>query len=106
MAETKVELRRLVGKFREIATDKVRSVGWDMDQLLLNGRQIATINRVPGAPVGLMVGVQLTAGEKMAVENAVAGARGGVKPSKIGGPIELPYELLDDEEDEDEADDE
>lgn len=105
----KVELRRLVGQFREVSTGKVRSVGWNMDQLLLDGRQIAMINRVPGAPVGLFPGVILTASQKAAVEDAISKERGGVKPAHIGSPIESPYELLDDDEgddDETEVDDE
>jgi hypothetical protein len=99
-----VELKRLVGKFAEPTTGKVRTVGWDMDQLFLNGRQIATINRVPGAPIGLFTDVLLTPSDRQAVEAEVAKARGGVKPAKIGSPIELPYELLDDEDSEVEDD--
>lgn len=98
-----VELRQLVGEYRDLETGKVRRAAWNMDQLFLNGRQIATINRVPGAPIGLLSGAVLTAKEREAVENAVAAARGGVKPGKIDSAIELPFELLDDEEGEEEV---
>lgn len=101
-----VEITQLVGQFRESATGKVRSLAWNMDRVFLGGRQIATINRVPGAAVGLLPGVLVTAAERAAIEAAIADVRGGVKPSKIGGPIELPYELLDDEDDIDEDEDE
>jgi hypothetical protein len=108
-----VELKQLVGHFRDPRTGNLRRAGWNMDQLFLNGRQIATINRVPGSPVGLMAGVMLTGGEQKAVEDAIAAARGGVKPSSIRGAIEMPFELLDDDDDEatdetdiDEGDDE
>jgi len=93
-----IELRQVIGKFQEPASGKVRRVGWDMDFLIMDGRAIATINRVPGAPIGLYPGVMLTPAEKTAVENAIAKARGGKKPAKIGTPVEVPYELLDDED--------
>jgi hypothetical protein len=95
-----VELRQVIGKFWDRKAGKQRRVAWDMDILLLNGRQIATINRVPGAAIGLMVGAELTPSELAAVERAVAGARGGVKPRAIKTPVKMPYELLDDEDDE------
>ena len=88
----KVELKRLIGNRRDPATGKVLRIGWDMDRVFLNGRQIATINRVPGAAVGLMPGAILTESEKEAVMQAVAEARAGVRPAKIGEP--LPYEIL------------
>lgn len=94
----KVELRRLVGQMRDARTGNVRNVGWNMDQLFLDGRQIATINRVPGSAVGLFPGVLLTAAERAEVVAAVAKERGGVKPVRVGGPIDVPYELLDDAE--------
>lgn len=102
-----VEIKQLVGQFRESATGKVRNIGWNMDRVFLGGRQIATINRVPGAAIGLFSGVLLTSAERTAIETAIAAVRGGVKPCKIGGPIDLPYELLDDEDtDTDEGDNE
>lgn len=93
------ELRQLIGKFYDRRAGCERRVGWDMDQVILNGKQIATINRFPGATVGLMVGVQLTPTQQQLVSDTVAAARGGVKPKKIVGPISVPYELLDDEGD-------
>jgi hypothetical protein len=94
-----VELRQMIGKYSEPTTGKVCRVGWDIDFVLLDGKAVATINRVPGAAVGLYAGVQLTQSQKAAVEEAVATARGGTKPSKIGGPVDVPFELLDDEDD-------
>jgi hypothetical protein len=92
-----VELKRLVGQFREAATGKVRSGAWNgIERVFLNGRQIATINKVPGSPVGLLAGTMLTPAEVEAVSNAIAAQRGGVKPSRIGGPREELFELLDD----------
>lgn len=95
-----VELRPLIGKFWDRRAGKQRRVAWDMDQLLLNGKQIATINRVPGSAIALLSGAQLTPSEKVAVEQAVAEARGGVKPRAINTPVKMPYQLLDDEDDE------
>jgi hypothetical protein len=95
-----VELRQVIGKFWDRKANKHRRVAWDMDILLLNGKQIATINRTPGAAIGLMSHAQLTLSELVAVENAVAAARGGVKPCAINTPVKMPYELLDDEDDE------
>jgi hypothetical protein len=95
-----VELRQVIGKFYDRKAGRQRRVAWDMDILLLNGKQIATINRVPGSPVALMSHAQLTPSEFKAVEAAVAEARGGVKPRAINTPVKMPYELLDDEDDE------
>lgn len=83
---------------RQARTGKVRRVGWNMDQVLLDGRQIATINRVPGSAIGLFAGVLLSPSEKAAVEDAIAEKRQGKKPAFIGTPVELPYEILDDED--------
>lgn len=91
---SKVELRQVVGEFS--VQGKVRRAAWNMDMVLLDGRQVATINRVPGAPIGLLSGAVLTPSEKEAVAVAVAKARGGVRPANIKEPVSLPYELLDD----------
>lgn len=96
---SKVELKRLVGKRVNPANGVLQTVGWNMDQLFLDGRQIAVINQRPGAAIGLFPGVELTPSQRKAVEAAIAAERGGLKPSKIGSPIELPYELLDSEPD-------
>jgi hypothetical protein len=39
----------------------------------------------------------LTPEQTKAVEACMASNRGNVKPAKISGPIELPFDLLDDE---------
>lgn len=67
--------------------------------LMLKGRQIATIRTKPGAGIGLLGGVILSAAEKKEVEETVAAARGGVKPAYIKEPIDLPFEIIDDEGD-------
>lgn len=101
-----VELRQVVGNTTD-STGKLLRYAWNMDLLLLDGRQIATINRVPGAAIGLIPGVQLTTSQRTAVENAVAAARGGVKPASIGGPAQVLMDaVLLDDEDEDDGDDE
>ena len=97
----KVELRQVIGKFRD-SLGRVRRVGHDMDFLLLDGQAIATMNQVPGAPIKLYAGVALTPAEKSAVEEAIAAKRGGLKPSAIRNEIVLPGELLDDEDELDE----
>lgn len=102
---SKVELRQVIGKFLDKATGRVRSIAWDMDILMLDGTQIATINRVPGAAIRLLAGVMLSPAQRAAVEFAIAAARGGVKPSKIITPVPLNGELIDDEDDETETDD-
>jgi hypothetical protein len=91
-----VELRQLIGKFAD-SDGKVRRVAWNMDFVLLDGRAIATINRVPGAPIGLYPGVSLTARQRAAVVEAIKDSR-GQEPASIRGPVEVPYELLDDED--------
>lgn len=67
--------------------------------LMFKGRQIATISKRPGAAIGLLGGVQLSASEMKEVSDFVATARGGVQPETIQAQIELPYEILDDETD-------
>jgi hypothetical protein len=74
----------------------------DIDQVLLDGKQIANVNRVPGAKIALFPDVILTPAQKAAVANAVAERRGGIKPSAIVGRVELPGEVLDDEPEEEE----
>lgn len=93
-----VELRPLIGQYHDTAAGKLRSKQWkDIEKLYLNGRQIATINTVPGSMVTLIPGTpELTAGEKEAVASAIAAARGGVRPKQIGPPVG--YEILDDDE--------
>ncbi len=92
---SKVELRQLIGETR-IKNEIVR-IKHDMDILLLNGRQIATINHVPGAAIKLLPGNVLSPSEEKAVLEEVAKARGGVRPKQIFGNITLPGELVEDE---------
>lgn len=101
-----VELRQVIGEYFDRSANKVRRVAWDMDILLLDGKQIATINRVAGAPIALLSGVMLTPSQKQAVEEAIAAARGGKKPASIDSPVQTGGGvLLDDEETEDTEDD-
>jgi hypothetical protein len=93
-----VELRQLIGKFAD-SDGRVRRVAWDMDFVLLDGKAVATINRVPGAPIGLYPGVLLTAKQRAAVVEAIKNSPRGKEPASIRGPIEVPYEMLDDEDD-------
>ncbi len=90
-----VELRQIIGETR-IKNEVVR-LKHDMDILLLNGRQIATINHVPGAAIKLLPGTVLTPSEEKAVVEEIAKARGGVHPKQIFGNITLPGELVEDE---------
>jgi hypothetical protein len=92
-----VELRQLIGKFAD-SDGKVRRVGWDMDFVLVDGKAVATINRVPGAPIGLYPGVSLTDKQRAAVVDAIKNSPRGQEPASIRGPVEVPYELLDDED--------
>lgn len=100
-----VELKQVVGKFYDQASGKVRRVAWDMDMVLLNGKQVATINRVPGSPIGLLDSVLLSEAEKQAISDAVAKARGGVAPKRIKEKVQMAGTILDDD-DEYEDDDE
>lgn len=103
MANT-YELRQVVGKTK--INGKVRRVGWDMDLLLMNGQQIATVNRVDGAGIGLLSGVHLTPSEAEELAAFMAKNRNGKRPAMIKSAVELPFEILDDEEPETELDDE
>lgn len=76
----------------------------DNEILMFKGRQIATISKRPGASIGLLSGVHLSTSDMKEVTDAVAAARGGVQPETIKEQIDLPYEILDDEEETDEGD--
>lgn len=93
-----VELRQIIGQFREHDTGKVRSIAHDMDILLLDGYQIATINHVPGAAIRLLGDSALTPSQENAVMAAVAAERGGVRPSRIIATMRIPGEFVDDED--------
>lgn len=101
----KVEITPLVGQ--RYSTEKGKLENFQVvgiERLFLNGRQIATINKIPGAPIALLPGSVLSSGELEEVARVVASARGGVRPAKIGGPHPDMFQLLDDEIEEPEAD--
>jgi hypothetical protein len=91
-----VELRQIIGETR--IDGVVRRIKHDMDILLLDGKQIATINHVPGAAIRLLGSSALTPSQENAVMSAVAAERGGVRPSKIIATLRIPGEFVDDEE--------
>lgn len=101
---SRVELRQLVTKGR-LHDGRVVRFGIDIDQVLLDGKQVANVNRVPGAKIALFSGVVVTPKQKEAIAAAVAEKRGGVRPSAIVGRVELPGEVLDDEEPEEDEED-
>jgi hypothetical protein len=93
---SKVELRQIIGETR--IKGVVRKIAHDMDILLLDGLQIATINHVPGAAIRLLGSTPLTPSQEEAVMRAVAAERGGVRPSKIIATMRIPGEFVDDED--------
>ncbi len=96
-----VELRQIIGETR--IKGKLCKIAHDMDILLLDGRQIATINQVPGAAIRLMSSTALSPSQEESVKVAVAAKRGGVRPSRIVATLRLPGELVDDEVSEDDG---
>lgn len=90
-----VELRQIIGETR--INGAVYRVAHDMDILLLDGRQIATINRVDGAAIKLLPGTVLSPSQEKAVNDAIAKERNGIPPKKIFGGIVLPGKVIDDE---------
>lgn len=101
---SKFELKQVVGRVR--IKGKVRRIGWPMDLLLMNGEQIATVNRVSGSAIGLMSHAILTEKDKKELADFMAENREGKKPAMIGSPVKQSFEYLDDEEDETDVDDE
>ncbi len=91
-----VELRQIIGETR--IKGVVRRIAHDMDILLLDGMQIATINHVPGAAIRLLGSSALTPSQEEAVMKAVAAERGGVRPPRIIATARIPGEYVDDEE--------
>lgn len=91
-----VELRQIIGETR--IKGVVRRIAHDMDILLLDGKQIATINRVPGASIRLLGSSALTPSQEEAVMTAVAAKRGGVRPSRIIAAFRIPGEFVDEGE--------
>lgn len=96
-----VELRQIIGETR--IKGVVRKIAHDMDILLLDGMQIATINHVPGAAIRLLSDSMLSPSQEEAVMQAVAAKRGGVRPSKIIATLRVPGEFVDDEPELDEG---
>ncbi len=98
-----VELRQIIGETR--IKGVVQKIAHDMDILLLDGFQIATINHVPGAAIRLLSSSALTPSQEEAVMCAVAAERGGVRPSRIIATARIPGEFVEGDTEE-EADDE
>lgn len=94
---SKVELRQIIGETR--INGVVRKIAHDMDILLLDGYQIATINHVPGAAIRLLGTAPLTPSQEEAVMTAVAAERNGVRPSRIIATARIPGEFVDDIDD-------
>lgn len=94
-------LKQVVGEFYDRDARKARKVLWDMDMLLRDGRQIATINRVPGASIMVFAGTVLSESEKSDLEKFIADHRGGVKPSTILGQVSMNGTIVDADEVED-----
>jgi hypothetical protein len=91
-----VELRPLEGVTRINGIPrKVRQK--DFEILMFKGRQIATLPKRPGAPVNLLGGIVLSVAEKKEVADYVASKRDGVAPATVQEPVDLPYEIIDDE---------
>ncbi len=95
-----IELRQIIGETR--INGAVRKIARDMDILLLDGMQIATINHVPGASIRLLSNTALTPSQEQEVLTAIAAERGGVKPSRIIGNLRIHGEYLDETEVDDE----
>lgn len=72
----------------------------DFQILLFKGRQIATPNMRPGAAISLLGGVALSVAEKKELSEFMAKARGGTAPASVDEQVDLPYEIIDDEESE------
>ncbi len=104
-----VELRQIIGETRG-TNGAVQRIAHDMDILLLDDYQIATINHVPGAAIRLLSTSALTPSQEEAVMCAVAKERGGVRPSRIVATLRVPGEYVSNDDmgddTEEEADDE
>lgn len=101
---SEVAIYPLTGTFR--SEHGPVTVNWpDIEILHLDGREIAKIKTWPGAPIGIMPGVVLTAAEKEAIALAVAKVRGGVRPCAIHCQEAL-YEILEGGDEENDGDDE
>lgn len=89
-----VELRQIIAQFRENDGTMGR-IAWDMDKLFLDGKFLATINRVKGCPI--WVRELLSESQIAEVSKAVAAARGGVAPAWIKSHQQINGVVLDDE---------
>jgi hypothetical protein len=89
-----VEIKQLIGRFRK-PDGSFGRIGWDQDQVFLNGRFLATINRVPGNP--FWVRELLSESQLAEISKAVAEARGGVAPAWIKSHLQGNGVVLDDE---------
>lgn len=84
-----IELRPLVGIYYDEHGQK-KTIAWDVDQLIVDGRQIATINRLEGAPIGLLSGAHLSPSQIEEVKQFIAAHRGGHPPQSIDEAVEPP----------------
>src|SRR5690606_25928795 len=97
-AAMNIELRPLIGNVIGLPDRKVEL---DVDQLLMNGVQIATISRVRGAAIRLMSHVPLLSeSEEAAISKAVAAQRGGVPPKFIKAPGNAAWRVIEEAESE------
>lgn len=97
--ESRVELRPIDGVAMIGGVQRKVRIK-DNEILMFKGRQIATISKRPGARIGLLYDVHLSASELKEVTDAVTAARGGVQPAKIQEQVDLSYEIIDEDTDE------
>lgn len=104
---SRAELRQIIGEFRDSATGKLRRIAWDMDILLYDGKQIATIDQVPGHPIRLMSQAPaLSESQLKEIADTIAAKRGGVPPSEIKLHRKINGTILDDEDEGEDTEDE
>jgi hypothetical protein len=96
----KFELRPVVGLLSD--NGRVRRVQWsDVELLMMDGRQIATISTRPGKAIQLMTHVPLMSNSQIAeLSEFVAKNRLGVHPEWIRHPRPISGEFLDEEDSE------
>jgi hypothetical protein len=97
-----VEIKQVIGKYRKPDGTTGR-IAWDHDQVFLDGRFMATINRHPGNP--FWVRELLSESQVAEISKAVAEARGGVAPAWIKSHLQGNGVILDDEVESSEGDD-
>jgi hypothetical protein len=97
----KVELRQIIGKSQD-SDGRVRRAAHPVDSILLDGKEVGQVGHKPGVAVSLLSGALLTPKQHDAIMDAVAKARGNVRPAKIKSPPNVDLaQLLDDEPDDD-----